>query len=178
MNMERSTKQRSAVRLASGPVVVEALRPVSTVAADPSAYVRDIMQRDVVSVAPEACVARLEGLLSTRSTEALLVVGTSGALLGIVTKGDLLRRLVRLEAAPEGDITAAEVMTPVVFAARPEWPIAQAAALMSVKGVRCVPVVAPGRTEPVGLVTAEEVLRWLARRCGYPVPLEGLASSA
>ena len=64
--------------------------------------------------------------------------------------------------------TAADVMTPVVFAVLEETELSRAAALMAVEGIGALPVVmADGSVG--GLLTAVDVLRWIARADGFQV---------
>src|SRR5271169_929429 len=52
----------------------------------------DVMTRNVISVPPDATIARAVELMLERGISGLLVVDASGTLAGIVTEGDLLRR--------------------------------------------------------------------------------------
>jgi CBS domain-containing protein len=113
------------------------------------------------------------------------VVDHEGRLVGIVTRSDLLR-----DAADEGDATAApaprelgpgfhveelatrlvgEVMTPRAHALPEDAPLAYAVALMAFESFIEIPVVT-GDGRLTGVVTAVDVMRWLAARLGYVLP--------
>src|SRR5438874_3776361 len=55
--------------------------------------VADVMTRKVISVTPETTIAEAAQLLLRHRISGLPVVGPDGAVLGIVTEGDLLRRV-------------------------------------------------------------------------------------
>ena len=64
--------------------------------------------------------------------------------------------------------TAGEIMTPLAVTVSETATIAEASALMALEGVHRLPVVnnaMSGRV--VGVVSALDVLGWLARRSGY-----------
>ena len=66
------------------------------------AVVRDLLNRkgtNIVSIGPTATVLEAARLMNDRSVGGVLVVDDSGALLGIFTERDILRR-VRLRAHP------------------------------------------------------------------------------
>jgi CBS domain-containing protein len=54
--------------------------------------VRDVMTRNVISVTPEETVVKAAGIMLQNDVSGLPVVAADGALVGIVTEGDLLRR--------------------------------------------------------------------------------------
>ncbi len=53
---------------------------------------KDIMTTDVVTVTPEASVEEIAMLLLARGISGVPVVGAEGALVGLVSEGDLIRR--------------------------------------------------------------------------------------
>ena len=95
-----------------------------------------------------------------RRQAGVLVVDDDGHLAGIFTERDVLTRVVGGELDPRRTMLR-EVMTPKPEALTTEDRVAYAVYCMSVAGYRTVPLVdAEGR--PVGVVTAGDVLRWLA----------------
>ena len=55
--------------------------------------VSDVMTRKVLSVAPDETVEHAVNLMLRHGISGLFVVDTKGALVGVVTEGDLLRRV-------------------------------------------------------------------------------------
>lgn len=90
----------------------------------------------------------------------VLIVDADGGLAGIFTERDVLTRVVGRERDPRRT-PLREVMTLSPEALTAEDRVAYAVYCMSVAGYRTVPLVdADGR--PVGVVTASDILRWLA----------------
>ena len=95
-----------------------------------------------------------------RRQAGVLIVDGEGRLAGIFTERDVLTRVVGRELDPRRTMLR-EVMTPSPEALTTEDRVAYAVYCMSVAGYRTVPLVdAEGR--PVGVVTAGDILRWLA----------------
>ena len=68
------------------------------------AVVRDLLNRkgtNIVSVAPTATVLEAARLMNDRSVGGVLVVDDTGALLGIFTERDILRRVVAAGLPPD-----------------------------------------------------------------------------
>lgn len=61
--------------------------------------VRDIMQTDGVSLREDATLSALEAALAPRGRSCVAVVNAAGRLLGVVSRGDLLRRRVAAQRA-------------------------------------------------------------------------------
>jgi CBS domain-containing protein len=155
--------------------------------------VSKIMTREVVCVLPDLGIEALTQVFLERGISGAPVVDPSGRTLGIVSKTDVLRDFadrgetgelgepevrsggIRAElergmhVARSSDTTVQDVMTPLTFALPEDASIARASALMYLEGVHRVPVIASsGRV--VGILSALDVLGWLARDEGYSVP--------
>lgn len=157
-----------------------------------STPVSEAMTHQVVSVPPDLGVEALMALFLERGISGAPVVDPSGSVLGVVSKTDLLRDFVdrgdTLEmGSPEvssggirasldrgmhveqyEDATVRDVMTPLAFTIPSSASIARASALMALEGVHRVPVVSESG-KVVGILSALDVLRWLARSEGYVV---------
>jgi CBS domain-containing protein len=138
--------------------------------------VADLMTSFVVTVRPEAAIAYAAQLMLQHRISGLPVTDGDGAVLGIVTESDLLRRAetgterrhtrwVSLLIGPgrlaqEYVLThgrkVAEVMTERVFTVTMERPLADLVALMETKRVKRVPVLDQGRL--VGIVSRADVM--------------------
>jgi CBS domain-containing protein len=107
------------------------------------AVVRDLLNRkgtNIVSVAPTASVLEAARLMNDRSVGGLLVVDEAGALLGIFTERDILRRVVAAGLPPE-TTPVADVFTRDVVTCVPETSVDECGAIMSGRRVRHLPVV-------------------------------------
>ncbi len=140
----------------------------------------DVMTRNVISVPPDATIAEAVEQMLERGISGLLVVDTSGTLVGIVTEGDLLRRdeigtrrhrswWLRLIASPSrqaADFTrthgrkVADVMTHDVLAVDAKAPLTDIVALMEEHRVKRVPYLEGDRV--VGVVSRADLLRALS----------------
>jgi CBS domain-containing protein len=137
----------------------------------------DIMARPVVSVTPEATVADVARLMLDNRISGLPVIDRSGALVGIISEGDLLRRAetgtirrrprwLEFISAP-GRLAkdyaeahanrVADVMTGAVVTIGPDAPLQEIVDVMERRRVKRLPVVDAGRV--VGIVTRADLVR-------------------
>ncbi len=140
---------------------------------------RDLMTPDVVTVPLETPVLAMARLLADRGISAVPVVDAKGQLAGIVTEGDLIRRLAGEEDRPASwlasifadparqadryarthGVTAQDVMTDQVVTVSPDTTVTRIAGLMEEHGIRRVLVTEEGRLK--GLVSRADLLRAL-----------------
>lgn len=148
--------------------------------------VGDVMTKEVISVAPGASVAEAAKLMLQERISGLPVISESSVLVGIVTEGDLLRRVETgtdkkrprwLELIISPNVVAKEyvhshsrsvfdVMTRNVHIATEDMPITTAVELMESERVKRLPVVREGRV--VGIIARANLLHALT--AGQPQP--------
>jgi len=121
-----------------------------------------IMNRDVVTVAPEAALTTVRRRLHEHDYRQLLVVGSDEALRGIIDDHDVLQALrpfLTDDGAHEdpANRTAAEIMRAEPRTVGPDTSVEEAARLLLDHDITGLPVVAEEAL--VGLVTSEELLR-------------------
>jgi CBS domain-containing protein len=122
------------------------------------AVVRDLIARkgsDVVSIAPSATVLDAAKLMNDRGVGGVVVVDANGALLGIFTERDILRRVVAAGRAPD-TTRVCDVFTRDIVTCGPETQVDECASIMSTRRVRHLPVIDAGGLH--GLVTIGDVL--------------------
>lgn len=142
--------------------------------------VRDVMTTDVVTVSPASTVAEIAKLLLERRISGAPVVDDDGALLGIVSEGDLVRRAeidtetrrswwLALFTSPEEKQaryvkehgrTAEQVMTRKVLSTSEDAALGEVAGLLERHGVKRLPVMRDGKV--VGVVSRANILQGLA----------------
>ena len=149
--------------------------------------VSSVMSRDVVTVEAGDSLAKLMDAMLSRNVSHVPVIDERRALVGIVSKTDLvsdramrgdtaeqaepvktMRRGVRytlgagfhLEVAPE--VTVADVMTSQVISIADTASLSQAAALMASHRVHGLPVISKARGL-VGFISTADVTQWVAR---------------
>jgi CBS domain-containing protein len=157
--------------------------PPASAAGATVAAVSTIMTAPAVTISERADLRMVAALFIGHMIGALPVVDASGKAVGIVTKGDVLRAYYEheeqsaQEVAPEAQAcnvvrtqapSVREVMSHVVFALQPEADVTRAAAIMAHEGVHHVVVVNPDGTA-LGIVSALDVMAWLARASGYVI---------
>ncbi len=140
---------------------------------------KDIMTADVITIAPSLAVERIAQLLLSCNISGVPVVDAEGALVGLVSEGDLIRRdgdpergrswWLNLFTGPEERARdyvkshgrrAEEVMTREVITVGEETPVGEIARLLEKRRIKRVPVVRDGRV--VGIVSRANLLHGLA----------------
>jgi CBS domain-containing protein len=141
----------------------------------------DVMQREVITATPDMAIEDAVRLMVAHRISGLPVVNTAGAVVGILSEGDLLRRA---ELGTERSTSAwrawlagpgrdardyvhsnarkvEEAMTSPVISVTPETPLSDIVALMESRRIRRVPVLEDDRL--VGIVTRADLVRALQR---------------
>ncbi len=143
---------------------------------------RDVMAMNVMTVGPETSVRQAANILFQNRISALPVVDEHGALIGIVSEGDLARRaeletddrrswwlelLVRksteslaIDYVKSHARRVEDVMTRRVITAKPATSLRDIAALLEKNRIKRVPIVAKGRV--VGIVSRANLVQALA----------------
>ena len=140
----------------------------------------DIMTRDVATTSADGRLQAAIRLMLDRKVSGLPVVDRAGAIIGILTQGDLLRRVelntnerhaswldfFRSPSRPAKDYVAThsrvvgDIMTTTVLTVDEAAPLSEVVSVMQGKHVKRVPVVASGSL--VGMVSRADLLRALA----------------
>ena len=143
----------------TSPHPEEILRPSPAPSQADRTQIWEVMSREVVCVRPDLDAALVLPLLTALDVRALTVVDGDGRPLGMVSRADALEpRAVRE--------TVEDVMVCMAFMLRETVSLSRAAALMAYADVPRRPGVSPdGRV--VGVISALDVARWLARNDGY-----------
>jgi len=119
------------------------------------------LSRAVVCVEPDVPAERLNALLAADPCDCAPVVDRNGVLLGVVSRADLMRWQWR-NGAPA--VAARALMRPALPVPA-TTPVATVGARMASEGIDALAVVAD-HEHPVivGVITARDVMAWLARR--------------
>ncbi len=143
---------------------------------------KDVMTRDVITVAPETGVTAIAKLLLERHFNGVPVVDREGSLVGIVCQNDLIAEQKKLPIPsvftildafipiyPPGKfakemqkiaaIKASEAMTRDPVTVGPETGVDEIASIMVNKSIHTIPVVEGGKL--VGIIGKEDILRTL-----------------
>lgn len=143
-------------------------------------FAKDIMTSNVVSIGPDMPIGEIAKLLLDRRISGVPVVSDDGALIGLVSEGDLIRRAELgtanrrswwLDLLTSGEERAADyvkthgkhardVMTKNVVTVEEGASMSEIAALLEEKRIKRVPVVRDGKV--VGIVSRSNLLQGLA----------------
>ena len=118
--------------------------------------VSEMMNTNIISVAPEDTVTVAARLLERHNIGALPVCSDDGRLRGIVTDRDIVLRCVAAESDPE-TTKVREIMTRGVSCVAPDDDAREAARLMSAEQIRRLPVVRENRV--VGMLSLCDLAR-------------------
>jgi CBS domain-containing protein len=125
--------------------------------------VADLMQREPISIGPDASVGDLIRSFRDHGVGGMPVVDERGRLLGIVSSTDLLWLAVEertgsgfLAPGTLRDCTVREIMTPDVFGVAPDTSMAELRRFFARTGVHRALVLEEGRL--VGIVSLSDVL--------------------
>jgi CBS domain-containing protein len=143
--------------------------------------VSDVMTRTPLTTSPDASLEDAANLMVRTQVSGLPVVDAKGAVVGILTEGDLLRR-VELGTAgrPAGWLSSflapgraaqdyvrthgrkvREIMTSEVVSTSADAPLSEVAALMQAQQVKRLPVLQKGRL--IGIISRADLLRALTQ---------------
>lgn len=123
------------------------------------AAVRDLLARktgELVTVTGATTVLDASTLMVERGIGGVIVID-AGALAGIFTERDVLRRVVAVQLDPATTLVR-DVMTTPVLTVTPESGLEDCRAMMTERRIRHLPVM--GATGLVGLVSAGDVLAY------------------
>ena len=140
----------------------------------------DVMVTNVITVGPDTRVQDVAHIFLTNRISAVPVVDSDGKIQGIVSEGDLMRRVeagtgrhhswwlalltgrdaLAAEYVKEHSRTISDVMSRDVITAAPETPLRDIANILEKKGIKRVPIVKDGRI--VGIVSRANLLQAVA----------------
>jgi CBS domain-containing protein len=148
--------------------------------------VADVMTQPAITVTPETMIAEAARLLLQHRISGLPVVDPGGAVVGVVTEGDLLRRIetgterrharwlefliapgrLAEEYAHANARKVGEVMSTDVVSVAPQEPLAEVVRLMERHHIKRLPVIEKGRL--LGIVSRANLVRALLNNLSEP----------
>jgi CBS-domain-containing membrane protein len=134
---------------------------METATGDQVVTVREIMTRDVVTTFVDQSVDRVARELDKNAISGMPVVNADGALVGMVSEYDIISKRGK---------TAGDIMSRGVISVDADAEAEQVATIVSMHGIRRVPVVRDG--ELIGIVSRADlvrlfaIVRWTCTNCG------------
>lgn len=136
--------------------------------------IEQIMSTTVTTVTPDTLLKDVARLLTSQRISGVPVCDADGAVLGVVTEADILRKEQGYAPEPGGLLgwlfekadaegarmlarTAAEAMTSPALTIAPDASVFDAARVMTTRGINRLPVVSEGRL--VGIVSRADLVR-------------------
>jgi CBS domain-containing protein len=149
---------------------------------------QDIMTREVLTVSPQTSVREIAALMMEKNISGVPVVGDNGAIIGIVSEGDLLHRAevgterkhkwwfqifadsdaAAREYAKVHGLSARDVMSRHVISVRDDAEIRDVADILDSHRIKRVPVLNDGRL--VGIISRRDLVRALSQVQSSSVP--------
>jgi CBS domain-containing protein len=113
---------------------------------------------EVYTIGPEASVLEALGRLAEKDVGALVVTGSDGRIVGMLSERDYARKVALLHRVSR-DTPVRDIMTQEVICVAPEQTVETCMALMTRKRFRHLPVVVDGRL--AGLISIGDVVKTL-----------------
>lgn len=127
-------------------------------------HVSDVMSTDVIKVTPNDSAHLAVSKMIESSVGCTVVIDDGGKVVGIITKGDILKRAF-LKDLDSRKLKASEVMTKPVLTANADETLEVASRTMTANGISKLPVVRDDRL--VGIITASDIIRAEPLTVGY-----------
>ncbi len=127
------------------------------------AIVKDILKgkgSEIVNVSPDATLLQALEVMANKNIGAVLVLDSKGALAGIFSERDFVRKIIIKGRAMETTLVR-EIMTSRVLYVSPETTVSDCMTLMTEKRIRHLPVLENDRV--VGVVSIGDVVKELLR---------------
>jgi CBS domain-containing protein len=153
----------------------------------------DVMVSPVITVGPDTTVQEVADILLRNRISAVPVLSQQGKILGIVSEGDLLRRVesgtqrhrswwlellstrftLQDEYVKSHSRKVTDIMTSDVLTVSPDTPLGDIASVLEKNGIKRVPVVTDGKL--VGIVSRANLLQAIAT-IGKTIKTQGAVS--
>ena len=119
--------------------------------------IEEIMSKGVISVRPNTTAEVCAKLMIDNRIGSVVVVDTSGKLLGIITKENLIKHVIAQNAAPE-TVKAFEIMSAPVITVKPKTTLTKAMEKMFKESIRHL-VILDELNKIVGICTDTDIFK-------------------
>ncbi len=128
-----------------------------------SIFLRDIMTKNVVTVAPTLSIREIAKVMERDEVSGVAVISPERGVVGIVTECDVLHHFGKRNWEL---LTAEEIMTPNIEAIMPDTTLEQAADVMQKKNIHRLLVMDRDLSEPqmpAGIVSACDIVKEIGK---------------
>ncbi len=122
----------------------------------------EIMSTPVETCAPDASIREIALRMTQRGIGAVLVCAGEGRVAGIITKHDLVAKVLAREAVDCQALIASEIMTPDPHAMSPDTYMYEATTFMVGHKIKHLPVLDQGKV--VGIVTLKDLMKYRSQK--------------
>ncbi len=117
------------------------------------------MIKDVISISSAASIKDVADLMLKKSVGSIIIL-ENGAPIGIVTEGDLVRRVIAQGKDPNNTFVK-DVMSQPLIIIDPNASIEEVGEMMANHGIERLPVIEDGKL--VGIIAEQELTEWHAK---------------
>ena len=130
----------------------------------PVSSMEGVTRSRLVTIHANAVLTEVAARMSSTQISLVVVCDVDGAMVGVITKTDLVK-LMAQSPAGASTATAADVMTRQVVQCRPSYPLRAVLSMMSQRNLVHIPVV-DDRSRPLGVINARDAFRvlWAAEQ--------------
>ncbi len=135
-------------------------------------FIKQLMgaaRKRLITIGSEALLVEAAGAMSEPDAELVVVCDTDGRAVGVITKGDVVRRITHCQGSA-CRVASAGVMTREVVSCRPDDHVTDVWSRMMQHRLRHLPVV-DDQSRPLGVVNARDVLQALLASAGNETDL-------
>lgn len=125
----------------------------------PVSSMEGVTRSRLVTIDANAVLTEVAAQMSSTQISLVVVCDADGAMVGVITKTDLVKRMAQ-GLGGASTAKAADVMTRQVVQCRPSDPLQAVLSMMSQRGVVHIPVV-DDRSRPLGVINARDAFRVL-----------------
>lgn len=146
-------------------------------------YIKDIMTKEVITVSEDDTIEKCANLLITHNLSGLPVLDDNGKIKGIVTEGDLIRRISRIEGPAALEVLggifylespkkfmekvknsmgskARDIMTKDIITISPDKEMEEGATLLVKNKIKRLPVI-DKEGNIIGIVSRKDIMNYL-----------------
>jgi CBS domain-containing protein len=122
--------------------------------------VRDIMSRGIITSKFNETLPHIAEIMAQENISTVVIVNQNDETVGIVSSLDIVKAFGEKTRAELRNITAEEIMTPLVYNVNPQMTLKEVSNIMVIKHIhRVIVLSADGRRKPVGVLSAKDIVK-------------------